>query len=560
MENVAIADQLELLAKLMDIHGENSFKSKSYSAAAFTIEKLPQQLATLPKEKIAGIRGIGESVSAKIMELLTTGELETLKNLIEKTPEGVLEMMNIKGLGAKKIHTIWKNLNIATIDDLKLACEQNKIAEQKGFGAKTEEKILEAIRFQEQTSGAYLYAQVEPFVQAFGEKLREAFPAEQLQVTGSFRRQLEVIEKLEWVTTVSKKALESYLTEAGLNILSLSDTNLVADSNETLVLHFHLTPPEKFITTLFTTSCGAHFLERFEQLSGWNEKEKYENETRIFKSVGLPFIPVFLRDETEIISLAKKNGLPEVILPADVKGLIHSHSNWSDGAQTIEAMAEILIEEGFEYLVISDHSKAAFYASGLSEQRIREQHKYIDGLNKKLAPFKIFKSIECDILSDGSLDYSNDVLASFDLVIASIHSNLQMKEEKAMLRLLSAIENPYITILGHLTGRRLLKRPAYPVDHKAIIDACAEHGVVIEINANPQRLDMKWEWVSYALQKNLLLSINPDAHSTGEFKNIKYGVLVAQKGGLTKENNLSSFNLQQMETFIYNRKKLKGIL
>jgi DNA polymerase (family 10) len=251
--------------------------------------------------------------------------------------------------------------------------------------------------------------------------------------------------------------------------------------------------------------------------------------------------------------------LPNVLQPNEIKGLIHSHSNWSDGSNTIEEMAEELIRLGFEYLVISDHSKAAYYARGLSEMKIIEQHQYIDSLNKKYAPFHIYKSIECDILSDGSLDYSDTVLSSFDLVIASIHSNLQMKEEKAMMRLLSAIENPYITILGHLSGRRLLKRAAYPVDHKSVIDACAQNGVVIEINANPQRLDIKWEWIEYALEKNLFLSINPDAHSLPEFANIKYGVLVAQKGGLTKENNLSSFSKNEFDRFLRQRKKLKGI-
>jgi DNA polymerase (family 10) len=324
-------------------------------------------------------------------------------------------------------------------------------------------------------------------------------------------------------------------------------------------MEFHLAQAENFITTLFKTSCHHDFLEAFIKLDGWDAEENYEGETDIFKSVRLQKIPPFIRETSEIITLAKVNKVPKVIQTGDVKGLIHSHSNWSDGASTIEEMAVALVGLGFEYLVISDHSKAAFYANGLNEQRIKEQHKYIDTINKKLAPFKIFKSIECDILSDGALDYSDKVLASFDLVIASVHSNLQMKEEKAMMRLLSAVENPYITILGHPTGRRLLKRPAYPVDHKALIDACALHGVVIEINANPQRLDMKWEWVSYALSKNLFLSINPDAHTIDEFQNIKYGVLVAQKGGLTKEGNLSSFSLEQFEEFLQQRRKLKGI-
>lgn len=559
MDNYAIADQLSLLSKLMDIHGENSFKSKTYSSAAFTIEKLPQQLSQLSKEKIIAIRGIGESVGAKIIELIQTGEVEALKELISKTPEGVLEMMNIKGLGPKKINTLWKELNIATIDELRTACKENRVAQQKGFGEKTQEKIVESIQFAEQTSGSYLYAQVETFVLAFAKKLKEEFGEHELEVTGGFRRQLEVIDKLEWVTTIPKNELKKYLVDAGMNILSESGAILVADAEDTLVIYFYITSPKDFTTKLFTTTCSAEFLSAFEKLEGWNEDQNFKNEKEIFKSVGTQFISPFLRETKEIIQKAKQKKLPDVLETANVKGLIHAHSNWSDGAHTIEEMAEALIKTGFEYLVISDHSKAAYYAGGLTEQRIKEQHIYIDTLNKKLAPFKIFKSIECDILSDGALDYPDKVLASFDLVIASIHSNLQMKEEKAMMRLLSAIENPYITILGHLTGRRLLKRAAYPVDHKAIIDACAEHGVVIEINANPQRLDMKWEWVSYALEKDLFLSVNPDAHTIDEFKNIKYGVLVAQKGGLTKEANLSSFSRTELEKFLSERRKLKGI-
>ncbi|HWJ28898.1 MAG TPA: PHP domain-containing protein, partial [Flavisolibacter sp.] len=226
---------------------------------------------------------------------------------------------------------------------------------------------------------------------------------------------------------------------------------------------------------------------------------------------------------------------------------------------TIEEMARELINLGFEYLVISDHSKAAYYANGLTEQRIREQHRYIDDLNKKLAPFKIFKSIECDILNDGSLDYENKILSTFDLVITSVHSNLDMDEEKAMKRLIGAITNPYTTILGHMTGRLLLKRKGYPVDHKTIIDACADHHVVIEINASPSRLDIDWRWIDYAMEKGLMLSINPDAHTTEEFHNIKYGVLVAQKGALPKQKNLSSYSLKEFEEFLQRTKKLKGI-
>ena len=468
-------------------------------------------------------------------------------------------MMNIKGLGPKKINTIWKELQINTIDELREACRENKIAEKKGFGEKTQQKILESIAFNEQTSGSYLYAQVESFVEAFSKKITGAFSDDKLEITGTFRRQLEVIEKLEWVTTIPKNKLKNYLEDEGMKILSESPVSITADANETLLIQFHFANEFDFYKKLFITSCSPEFLLTWKTLEDWDENENYKTEKAIFKKVGLSIIPPYLRESVEIIKKAKTKAVGDVIQANEIKGLVHSHSNWSDGAHTIEEMVQALIKLGFEYLVISDHSKAAYYAGGLNEQKIKEQHKYIDELNEKFHPFKIFKSIECDILSDGALDYSNEVLASFDLVIASIHSNLQMKEEKAMMRLLSAIENPYITILGHLTGRRLLKRPAYPVDHKAIIDACAENGVVIEINANPQRLDMKWEWISYALEKNLFLSINPDAHTIDEFQNIKYGVLVAQKGGLTKENNLSSFSKEELENFLQQRRKLKGI-
>jgi len=558
MDNYAIADQLSLLSKLMDIHGENSFKSKSYASAAFAIEKLPMELSTLSAQKIESIRGIGESVGKKILELLQSGEIKALQELIKKTPEGVLEMLNIKGLGPKKINTIWKEMNIDSIHDLLTACKENRLAEKKGFGEKTQEKIIEAIKFQQQNANSYLYAQVESFAESFTQKLKDHFKNEVVEITGAYKRQLEVIDKLEWVTTISQEELETYLVSDDITLLDKNDEAVSFTTNIRIPLLFHKATKENFFATLLRTSSSKEFMEAFTTENNWNEKHPYIDEIDIFKSMNLSFIPSFLREKKEIINRAKNGSLPNVIKTADVKGLIHSHSNWSDGGNTIEQMVQALIDLGFEYLVISDHSKAAFYAGGLSEQKIIEQHQYIDTLNEKYAPFKIFKSIECDILSDGSLDYSNEVLSSFDLVITSIHSNLQMTEEKAMQRLLGAITNPYTAILGHMTGRRLLRRPSYPVDYKKVIDACAENGVAIEINAHPERLDMSWQWIDYALEKNVLLSIDPDAHTVDEFSNIKYGVLVAQKGGLPKEKNLSSYSLTEFEAYLKNRKRAKN--
>jgi DNA polymerase (family 10) len=358
------------------------------------------------------------------------------------------------------------------------------------------------------------------------------------------------------VTTVSSDKLKKYLINDQVKLVADRDGLLILSAEETLLLQFHIASSSSFYSKLFETSSSEEFLEE------WKKNYKIpedHSEEKIFEAASLPYIPVYMREKKEVLASAQKINPSQVVKTSDIKGLIHSHSTWSDGSQTIEAMANELINLGFEYLVISDHSKAAYYANGLNEERIREQHKQVDELNKKLAPFKIFKSIECDILTDGSLDYDNKILSSFDLVIASVHSNLDMDQEKAMKRVLGAINNPYTTIMGHMTGRLLLRRKGFPLDHKMIIDACAEHHVVIEINANPNRLDMDWRWIDYAMEKGILLSVNPDAHTTDEFHNIKYGVLVAQKGGLTSKRNLSSFSLKEFEEFLVSTKKLKGI-
>jgi DNA polymerase (family 10) len=311
-----------------------------------------------------------------------------------------------------------------------------------------------------------------------------------------------------------------------------------------------------FMQQVFLMSCSDEFATAFlQQFQSINYAE-CENEEAVFRSAGIHYIPPFQREFTHAIDKAKQAALPALLQVKDIKGIIHSHSNWSDGGYTIEEMAKAAIAKGFEYLVISDHSKSAFYANGLQEERIKEQHLYIDQLNQQLAPFKIFKSIESDILNDGSLDYSNAILSTFDLVIASVHSNLKMSEDKAMLRLITAIENPYTTILGHMTGRLLLSRKGYPVDHKKIIDACAANNVVIELNAHPSRLDIDWRHIEYALEKNVLISIDPDAHSLDGFDDIQYGVLAAQKAMVRKENNLSSFSLLELEAFLLKKASL----
>ncbi|HET9279848.1 MAG TPA: helix-hairpin-helix domain-containing protein [Flavitalea sp.] len=556
--NYYISEQFSLLSKLMDIHGENSFKSKTYSIAAFNIEKLTAQLSEVPTEKIFSMKGIGESVGKKIIEILKEGHLKALEDYFEKTPPGLIEMLSIKGLGPKKIATIWKEMEIETIGELLYACHENRLARFKGFGEKTQKNVEDSITFYLKSQGSHLYAEIESYALTIDKLLTKAFPAHQFQITGNFRRQSEIIEKLEWITTASIEELDDYFLKNSYQVEESLATSATFKGSENISLQFYSVPADQFYSKLFETSCSEEFLQ------AWNQQfagptGDYTSEEKIFDAVNVHFIPPFMREKDGVIEQAKEKSFTSIIQPTDIKGIIHNHSTWSDGSDTIEAMAQACIDKRYEYLVISDHSKSAFYAKGLFEEQIQAQHQQIDELNAKLAPFKIFKSIESDILNDGALDYSDRILASFDLVIASVHSNLKMSEEKAMMRLINAISNPYTTILGHLTGRLLLSRPGYPLNFVQIIEACVENNVTIEINANPRRLDMDWRWIDYALEQGALFSIDPDAHSVEEFAVCRYGVLSAQKGGLTKERNLSSFSLRQFVDFLAGRRILKAI-
>lgn len=550
MDNNAIAENFSMLGKLMDIHRENSFKTKSYSMAAYTIEKLPSPLVEMPPAKVFAIRGIGEAIGKKIIEQIETGELQILNDYFSNTPPGIVEMLKIKGLGPKKIATIWKDLEVETLGELLYACNENRLMLYKGFGEKTQLNIKEAIEFYLGTLGSYLYQQIEYFANNVGVKMQSIFPQETFIVTGDFKRQIEVIEKLDWVTTISKNILIELLTSNSFDLVDDDDNYVSFVGKENVTLGFYCTDETHLYQQLFTTSCSDEFLNKWNETIGWNDGKIYQSEEEIFAKNNINFIPAFQRETAEIIEVAKLQQLPQLIIQADIKGIIHSHSKWSDGTNTLEEMAKAAITKGYEYLVISDHSKTASYAQGLPVEKVMAQHQQIDELNAKIAPFKIFKSIESDILGDGSLDYDIAMLNSFDIVIASIHSNLKMTEEKAMMRLLNAIENPHTSILGHMTGRLLLSRAGYPINHLKIIDACAANNVVIELNAHPRRLDIDWRWIKYALDKNVLISINPDAHNIDGYNDCKYGVLVAQKAGLTSAQNLSSYSLQQFEVFV----------
>ena len=549
MHNHAIADNFSLLSKLFDIHGEDSFKAKSYSSAAFTIEKLPIQLETLSEDKIFAIKGIGQATGKKIVEQLETGRLAVLDEFIRKTPAGIFELLKIKGLGPKKIATVWKELGIESVGELLYACEENRLLLYKGFGAKTQQNIQESIQFLMACQGSYLYGQIENYADQFSRKLQEEFPSQRFEIVGDLNRHLEVIDKLEWVTDVPLEKLESFFKKEEYET-NIENDALFAKGSENIALEFHYALGNAFVFKQFEKNSGKEFFSLWQEKYGLPYDEDLMKEEAIFQKMGLPFIPPFLRETTAILGLAENRQLPKVVQYEDIRGIIHTHSDWSDGKDTLESMVKGAIAKNMEYLVISDHSQSAFYAKGLYPERVKMQHELIDELNEKYKPFKIFKSIESDILNDGNLDYTDEVLSTFDLVITSVHSNLKMSEEKAMARLLKAISNPFTTILGHMTGRLLLSRNGYPVNYEAIIEACAEHNVVIELNAHSRRLDMDWRQIPKAIKKGVLISIDPDAHAVDAFSDIRYGVLAAQKGGLTAEHNLSSFTLDQFEAFL----------
>lgn len=549
LTNTEIEQAFELTGKLMELHGENTFKARSYTNAAFQISKLNKELSEMSAEEIAAIPGVGAAIQEKILAMLETNQFPLLDQLLQKTPEGVLQMMRIKGLGPKKVAVIWKELGIESIGELEYACRENRLSLLKGFGAKTQQNVLEKIEFMKRSAGKVHYAVIEREVLELQKQLKKLFGKDAVSVTGAFRRRDVVIDRVEFVVIGDAKTIQNTLRD--VTKTRMNETGQIVLTE--YAIPFVLIPCSSaaFIATLFKTTGSETFLKT----SSFTFPEHASDEEDIFKHSSLPYLIPEMRNGKHEWEWVKQFGHQKIVDVSDIKGIIHTHTTWSDGANTIEEMVQQSKQMGMEYLFISDHSVSAFYANGLNTERIREQHREIDRLNQTLTSFTLFKSIECDILADGKLDYPNEVLATFDAVIVSIHSVLNMDIEKATRRLLKAIENPYTTILGHPSGRLLLSRPGYALHYEKIIDACSAHRVVIELNANPWRLDLDWEWIYYAMNKGVKISINPDAHSIEGLHDIHYGTLAARKGGLTTEFLFNAMNAEEMKKYLQEKKK-----
>jgi DNA polymerase (family 10) len=556
MENKPIARTLRLLSQLMELHDENPFKIKSLANAAFKVDKLPFPAAGKSLAELEKIDGIGKSTAAKIIELLETGNITELKDLLAATPEGVVEMLGIKGIGPKKIAVIWHDLGIENIGELYYACNENRLIEAKGFGLKTQEEISKVIEFRMASNGKFLYAQVEPVAGEIYNQIKSIFPDAFVKITGEYRRCCEIITELSFLvgTINSQIGIDALVRSEMLENMKVDKHHIHGKTPYGLKVSITVVNDKFFYYDLFMqTGSESHIKAVLERVT--DNIEEPESEDLIYKKAGLEWMPPELREGDNFIQKAANNTLPHLITYHDLKGTLHNHSTWSDGVNTLEEMALYCRDElKLEYLGMCDHSKSAFYAKGLSIERVLQQQEEIDHLNKKIKDFHIFKGIESDILNDGSLDYPDEILAKFDFIVASVHSNLKMEKEKATVRLIKAIENPYTTILGHPTGRLLLSRKGYDFDHKKVIDACAANNVVIEINANPLRLDLDWRWHQYAVDKGVKLSINPDAHRKEGFLDMHYGILAARKGGLNKEMCLNAFSLEEI-TKIFELKK-----
>ncbi|WP_345951021.1 helix-hairpin-helix domain-containing protein [Mucilaginibacter sp. PAMB04274] len=553
MENKPIAGRLKLLAQLMELHNQNAFKIRSVANAAFKIDKLPYKLASKSIEEINQIDGIGKTLAAYVKELLDTGSIKDLEDLLQATPDGVVEMLHIKGIGPKKVSIIWNQLGIENTGELYYACNENRLVEAKGFGIKTQDEIKRALEFRMASNGKFLYAQARHEAEELMLLLTEMFPGALAEFAGDYRRCCEVISELSIVlgTRDVELALSNLSTSTLLNKLTVKDCHVNGETANGLLVDIIVTEKRFFYRDLFAYTGNEEHVDAVMK-NIVDVVDQPESEEFIYTKASLPWIPPELREGDSYVN---KPLLPDLIDLYDLKGSLHNHSTWSDGINTLEEMALYCRDEiKLQYLGICDHSKSAFYAKGLSIERVLQQHEEIDRLNQKLDNFHIFKGIESDILNDGSLDYPDEILEKFDFIVASVHSNLKMDKEKATARIIKAIENPDTTILGHPTGRLLLSRKGYEINYEKVIDACAANNVVIEINANPFRLDLDWRWCQYAINKGVKLSINPDAHRVEGFRDMEYGVLVARKGGVTKQNCLNAFSLSEI-TEIFKFKK-----
>ena len=537
---------LGLYAELLLLHGQDGKLAGYLSSAAYYTRRVSGEIMRFSKAEI--VKTFRPPIAKILAELQLTGTIEALDELIQLTPAGLFEMMRIKGLGGKKLSVIWHTAKIDTIEGLLKACQKNELSTLPGFGAKTENNIIKAIESYTSHKDHFRYGSIADIGDRLVDQLKSVGKTKLVSLCGDIRRKATTLARIE-IISVKKFDTASLKKFMIVRTTTKSETKGITP-NEIPVTIYHTTAGQFYEDLFRRTGNEQHVKKVLSKIKG---KQTFKSEEAIYKKSRLPFIVPEMREDNAEWNFTSK--VEDLVTLEDIKGVVHNHTTWSDGVDTLEDFVQACIDKGFEYTVISDHSKNAHYAGGLKEDKLLRQLQKIDELNKKVAPFRIFKSVECDIKVSGELDYEPSILKKLDLVIVSIHQLLKMDEEKATRRLIKAIENPFTTILGHMTGRMLLIRPGYPVNFKKVIDACAANKVIIEINTNPYRLDMDWSHIPYALKKGVMISVNPDAHSINEIDNIRWGIAAGRKGGLTRTMTWNAMSVKDIQSWLKKRRK-----
>jgi DNA polymerase (family X) len=575
MDKREIVHILEEIGTLLELQGESPFKSRAYFAGARVIAGLDTaQLHDLVHSgKLQTLKGIGMALAEKVGTLVTTGHLPYYETLKQQVPAGLLEMLSLPGMGPKKVQAIHDQLGITTVGELEYACHENRLVDLPGFGRKTQENILKGIDRLQQHRGQYLCHEA---IRA-AEQLLEALTASKMTareaLAGSVRRRQEIVEQIDLVASTSQEdRLRATIAQwpligevlidepshlsARLQGGVKADIHLVNEAAFPFALHA-LTGNPAYVAAMQAYARKRGYILDGDGLRRGDEHVACRDEEAIFAALGLSYIPPELREGLGEIEAAERGALPRLITESDIQGVFHVHSTWSDGMATIEEMARTAQALGYRYLGLSDHSQSARYANGLDPDRVREQHRVIERLNETFDGITILKGTEVDILADGSLDYPDDLLRQMDFVVASVHSRFTMPPAEMTARIIKAMHNPYVTMVGHLTGRLLLAREGYALDIDAILTEAIRLGVIIELNANPHRLDLDWRHLRATQGQGLLTSINPDAHSPEGLGDVTYGVGMARKAGLTPEQVLNTQSLQDIQNWLAQRRRTR---
>lgn len=582
MNQDQVADILENIARLLELKGENPFKVRAYVNGARALETLPEDLATLVKEnRLQDVDGIGKAIAEKIATLVTTGTLEYYEKLRDEFPPEIFTLFELQGLGAKKIKALYDTLGISSLTKLERLTRSGEVAKLPGFGAKTAENILKALEQHKKSADQFRFADIVSVAEEILEDLRAHPRVTLVQIAGSYRRRKEIVRDLDFIASTRhpKDVSDHFVTHPLVeSVIAQGDTksSVLLKNGIQCDLRVVTSGEYPFALNYFTGSKEHNVKMRSRALErGWSLNEyrfsiaegkklkeqppEVHTEADIYKALGLTYVEPELREDRGEIAAAERGELPDLVEWQNLRGTFHCHTTESDGRASLEDMAEAALELGLQYLGIADHSKSSVQAHGLDETRLLAQVKRITELNKTLEGLHLFSGTECDIRKDGTLDFSDEILAQLDYVVVSVHSSFTLSETEMTDRIIKAMSNPHVTMLGHLTGRLLLTREPYKVNIPAIIDAAAATGTIIELNANPRRLDMDWRWWPLARQKGVKCAINPDAHSTAGLQDLLFGANAARKGWLTRADVVNTLPLAKIRSILEAKRRKAGV-